>query len=116
MHQFDTRPFSDMPLEIPEAVRKEVNGWFTKYLFITPGKDGVKNVFCTACGERYTVGGIQRTETPQDRAIRYASHRSWHTCAKCGERAQIIERNRLKNLWKLNEDKEVIVFFAPRKE
>lgn len=115
MHQFDTRAFSDMPLEISEEVRKEVNSWFTKYLFITPGMNGAKNVFCTACGERYSVGALQRTQTPQDRALLYASHRSRHSCVKCGERCEVIERRRLKNLWKLDEDKEIIVFFAPNK-
>lgn len=115
MHQFDTRAFSDMPLLIPEDVKKEVEGWFTKYLFITPGIDGKKNVFCTACGDKYEIGGLQRTQTPKDRALLYASHRSNHSCVHCGERCQVIERRRLKNLWRLNEDKEIIVFFSPNK-
>lgn len=81
-------------LGMPEVSKELMDymGTFSKYLFFTTVKRGVREYFCTACLQEFQGGPrvLKQTMTPADYNLMYATHRSQHTCPLCGESCTVV--------------------------
>lgn len=93
---FESRP------DVPQAALNEVYNGLPNFLFFKTIKTGVRECYCTACGETFACGihTLHRTYNADWAMADSARHRDEIVCPVCGEKVTVINtklQQRLKN-------------------
>lgn len=104
--------FKDMP-PLSDEAREYMRHGFQPYLIfetVDPTKK-TKEYICTTCGKKFANGHtvVERTETPEMRALWFAKHKEAYKCPYCGVEATAIN-SRILNTRNLDEEKCTCIF------
>lgn len=84
----DIEPFPE--LDDPEKIEREVNTWFTPYLFYRRKSRGKYIELWTTCCLRHEGRELlQRTMTPADEQLTYIRHNDKISCPYCGSSVRV---------------------------
>lgn len=104
--------FKDMPF-ISDKAYEHMKEGFQPYLMYetVDGADKTKTFTCTSCGKEFKNGNtvIEKTVTPETRALWSVKHKESYKCPYCGVEATAIN-TKILNIRKLDESKFTCIF------